>query len=324
MPMPSQWQQQQQQQQSGGGTWADLQEGNETTAQQQQQQPQMASMMNQQEGMFWSWNLNEQPQWYHMLLLCCCPCLVGPLCSDVRKQDYKRLLKTFLFWATIAEIIYFVVEISVGGVTSTSNNPSIGPPTETMRLLGAKSAYDIKARYQIFRLVTAIFMHAGFVHILMNLYVQFMIGLGFEKSWGWWKTAIIYIVTGIAGNLFSCCIKPMVISVGASGALCGIIGARLSDVAIRWSKMNQQQRISNAISVAILLFFTMIMSFTSTYVDWASHLGGLITGITIGAALFSQELDDKRYKSISIMLGVGLTCIFYLATGLSFIFAVKV
>lgn len=315
MPVPSQWQQQEQ---GSGGTWADLQDGN---------QPQQQSMMQQplqQEGMFWSWNLTSPPQWYHMVLLCCCPCFVGPPCSDVRKQDYKRMLKTFLFWATIAEIIYFIVEISYGGVTSTSVNPSIGPPTSALRKLGAKSAYDIKRRYQIFRLVTAIFMHAGFIHLFMNLYVQFMIGLGFEKGWGWWRTTIIYFVTGIAGNIFSCCVKPNAISVGASGALCGIIGARISDVALRWKKMNQQTRISNGISIAILVFFTMMMSFTSSYVDWASHLGGLITGIMIGLALFAHEFEDKRYRSISIMLGVGLTVVFYLATGLSFIFAVKV
>jgi hypothetical protein len=85
-----------------------------------------------------------------MLLLCCCPCFVGPPCSDVRKQDYKRMLKTFLFWTTIVQLIYFIVEISYGGITSTSANPSIGPPTEALWKLGAKSAYDIKKRYVLY------------------------------------------------------------------------------------------------------------------------------------------------------------------------------
>lgn len=163
MPVPPQWQS------SGGGgrytsggggggarigTFADLNEeqyGNQPGTQQQQQQtsffPSTSSsqMDAQTDGMFWSWNLQEPPKWYHMVLLCCCPCFVGPICSDVRKEDYKRMLKCFLFWVTILDIIYFIVELSVGGIAS--SNSSLGPPESTLILLGAKYGPKIKNQY---------------------------------------------------------------------------------------------------------------------------------------------------------------------------------
>jgi membrane associated rhomboid family serine protease len=167
-------------------------------------------------------------------------------------------------------------------------------------------------------------MHAGFIHLFMNLYVQFMIGLGFERRWNWWRMGIIYMVAGVGGNLLSCIAKPQGVSVGASGALIGIIGARVTDIILRWTKMPQQARISNVISLVMLLFFTMIMTFTSSYVDWASHLGGLIVGFFVGFAVFAHELDDKRFRTISLILGVSLSVIYYIATILVFALVTKV
>ena len=62
------------------------------------------------------------------------------------------MLKCFLFWVTILDIIYFIVELSVGGVTSGGANPSLGPPEKTLLLLGAKYGPKIKNEYVVVRL----------------------------------------------------------------------------------------------------------------------------------------------------------------------------
>lgn len=90
---------------------------------------------------FWSYNLEgQQPKIHHLVLeMCCCPCFVGPPCSDVRKRDYKKMLLSFSFWLTIIQvrrilfkltkcnkIIYFIVELAVGGIAPISQNTVIG------------------------------------------------------------------------------------------------------------------------------------------------------------------------------------------------------
>jgi membrane associated rhomboid family serine protease len=336
MPMPPQWQRQGASASAIGGTYADLSSDQEqqqqpsTTMpffyhyQQQQQEEGEARGFSSSDGMFWSWNLTGPPQWYHMVLLCCCPCFVGPPCSEVRKRDYKLMLQTFLFWITIVDIVYFIVELSIGGITNTEENPSIGPPNRTLILLGAKYVPKIKLQHQYWRLVVPIIMHSGFIHIIFNIYVQIMICLGFERGWGAWRTALLYIVSGIAGNLLSCCALPYTVSVGASGALMGIIGARIGDIVCRWSKMPRQLRISNGVNAGILLFFVVLMTFMAKNVDWAGHLGGLVVGFFLSFAVFSSEIEDKRIRYVAVILGTSLTFLFYLTTILVFALAVKV
>jgi hypothetical protein len=88
---------------------------------------------------FWSYNLEgQQPKWYHIVLdMFCCPCFVGPPCSNVRKGDYKRMLLSFSFWITIIQVSglfkltkwrmrSFIVELAIGGFAPVSQNSVIG------------------------------------------------------------------------------------------------------------------------------------------------------------------------------------------------------
>ena len=248
--------------------------------------------------------------------MCCCPCFVGPPCSPTRKQDYKNMLKTFCFWISIVQIIYFIVEVSVGGIDS--SNPSIGPSSSTLLLLGAKSAYKIKKEYQLWRLFTPLIMHAGFLHLFMNLFVQVMICMGYEKTWKWYRVLPIYIIAGVGGNLLSCVALPDSVSVGASGAIMGLIGAKVANIIIRWKKIPTQPKIMQCISVGFIIVITLLWSF-SDYVDYAGHLGGLMCGFIIGFACFAiTEVSDRIYKWTIFAMSVGLTFVIYLTLSLVF------
>ncbi|KAF0972278.1 hypothetical protein FDP41_009181 [Naegleria fowleri] len=272
---------------------------------------------NMNEDMFWSYNLhNIQPQWYHMCLMCCCPCFVGPPCSPVRKQDYKNMLMTFCFWISIVQLIYFIVELSVGGFDP--QNPSIGPSSLTLLKLGAKSSYYIKEKYELWRLVVPLIMHAGILHIFMNLFIQIMVCMGYEKNWRWYRVIPIYFISGIAGNLLSCVAMPASISVGASGAIMGLIGAKVSNIIVRWTRIPTQQKVMQCINVGIIIFITLLWSF-SDYIDWAGHIGGLVTGFILGFACFAvTEIQDKVYKWTIFSVSVGLTLVTLLTLSLVF------
>jgi membrane associated rhomboid family serine protease len=290
----------------------------------QQQVYQFGNTEQRQDDQFWSWNLapDEPPKWYHMFLVCFCPCLVGNPCSDVRKEDYKRLLVSFIFWISILDLIYFIVEVSIGGFVSPSQNPSLGPGSDTLYRLGAKNAYAVKVLYHIHRLLVPVIMHAGFLHLFMNLFVQLMSGLGYERNWKFYRIVPIYIISGVAGNLFSCCvISQNDVSVGASGAILGLIGAKVANILCTWSKIPPQHRISQVISVAITIAIVMLWSF-SRYIDWASHLGGLMMGFFLGLVLFANFIDNRFIRISFTLVGAFLVVTYFVV--LSTVFALVV
>ena len=87
---------------------------------------------------------------------------------------------------------------------------------------------------QIYRLVTCMFYHYGIMHILCNMYSLSNIGLAVENRYGKKKFWIAYFVTGIVGGLIACIIHNMlghnVLSAGASGAICGLLGLLIGDM----------------------------------------------------------------------------------------------
>ncbi|KAL0490303.1 rhomboid-like protease [Acrasis kona] len=276
------------------------------------------------EDQFWSYNLEpgQQPQPYHIFLLCFCPCLIGNQCSPARRGDYIRLLLSFIFWVSIVDIIYFIVTVSVGGFTSPALNPALGPDSDTLYRMGAKSAYAIKVKYEVYRLFSPIFMHAGVFHLLINLLAQLSIGLGYERCWSPLRVVPIYLISGVAGNLFSCCVIFVNdISVGASGAIMGLIGAKLSSLVCRWNKISPSDRAAQIVSVLFTILIVMLWSF-SRYIDWASHLGGLMMGVILGFLLFSNHIESKALKVITVVTSI-LAFVSFFVT-LSTVFALVV
>ncbi len=179
---------------------------------------------------FWSWNLSDSQsssmKWYHILLLFTFPMFVGHPLSKVRRGDYLRLLYTMFTWITLVQIVYFILVLIIGGgFASTQENPAVGPSNYALQTYGlAKDAYLIKYQFHVHRLVMPLFMHAGIFHILFNLIVQLSFAFAFERYWNVFRVGFIYFVSGIAGNMLSCCLLPNSLSVGASGAIYGLLG----------------------------------------------------------------------------------------------------
>jgi len=81
-------------------------------------------------------------------------------------------------------------------------------------------------RGEYWRLITAIFLHSGIVHLIFNLSTQVYIGYKLERNYGPFRIFPIYILSGIFGNLLSAIFLPNLVTVGASGAIFGFSGVR--------------------------------------------------------------------------------------------------
>ncbi len=137
---------------------------------------------------------------------------------------------------------------------------------------------------EYWRLLSAIFLHGGLTHLAFNGWALYSLGRDIESLYGpLWFTAI-YFISGLAGNIAWYVLGADVPSVGASGAIFGLIGAEVA-----YFLRNRQlfgafgrQRLGNlAVLIAINLFF----GFTVPNINNYAHLGGLVAGFLLGLVL---------------------------------------
>ncbi|KAG8092323.1 hypothetical protein GUJ93_ZPchr0012g21004 [Zizania palustris] len=116
-----------------------------------------------------------------------------------------------------------------------SENPLLGPSSATLQKLGALAWDKVVNEHQGWRLVTCIWLHAGVVHLVANMLSLVLIGLRLEQQFGYMRIGIIYLVSGVGGSVLSSLFIRNSISVGASGALFGLLGAMLSELFTNWT-----------------------------------------------------------------------------------------
>ncbi len=139
---------------------------------------------------------------------------------------------------------------------------------------------------EVYRLITCAFLHIGFLHILLNMYVLFVVGPQIESFYGKIKFIIIYLVSAIVGSLFSCTLSDYV-SAGASGAIFGLLGSLL------YFGYYYRVYLGNVLKSQIIpmIVINLGIGFIIEGVDIWAHIGGLIGGILISMAL------GVKYKS---------------------------
>lgn len=209
------------------------------------------------------------------------------------------------------------------GIAPMNINPMFGPYPDALSYWGGKNAVLIIDDGEYWRLVTPIFLHAGLIHLFCNVSVQMETGAFFEREWGSATWLIVYLVSALGSSILSCVSMPDSVSVGSSGAVMGLFGAKLSEVFCRAceSRRTRQDEIAYEVrmdqlggvlcSLAIVGLFSFI-----PYVDWAAHLGGLLAGQTVGLIIFSARIRSWCWKTVWSMAGIALTIIgFFVAIG---------
>jgi rhomboid protease GluP len=148
------------------------------------------------------------------------------------------------------------------------------------------TAPDVVASH--WRWLTAAFVHANLLHIFMNMWVLGQIGAISEKALGRGLFAATYLVTGLLGNVLSSAMAAAqgpTVSVGASGAIMGLIG-----MAATFAWRSGQRAAAKALAFNILFVLGVGLSLSARgvhLVDNAAHIGGLVAGAAIGFARVS-------------------------------------
>jgi membrane associated rhomboid family serine protease len=168
---------------------------------------------------------------------------------------------------------------------------TLGPfSTEQVISWGANYAPMVKEG-QWFRLVTSMFVHGGFAHLLPNLYGLLFAGVMLERIKGPRMMASVYFVTGIAASLASLLMHPDSASVGASGAIFGLWGFMLISLIV--ANFGRTEALLPVANFAIFIGLSLVVGLKKPHIDNAAHLAGLVVGLLLGA-VFGQKRKKRR------------------------------
>lgn len=170
---------------------------------------------------------------------------------------------------SLAQTIVLTIMMSKCGVAPLSINPMVGPYPDALSDWGGKNAVNILDDGEWWRLITPIMLHAGVIHLLCNVAVQLETGAFFEREWGSLKWLIVYLSSAVGSSVLSVIFMPDAISVGSSGAVMGLFGAKLSEVICRYCEPDRtdQERVGHQVrreqcaGVMCSVFIVMLFSF---------------------------------------------------------------
>ena len=163
--------------------------------------------------------------------------------------------------------------------------------TQTIYEFGAMHGRSIQYfPSQIWRLVSAIFVHIGLEHFVMNMITLYFIGRQAEDIFGSWNFLFLYLMSGILGNAFVFFFTPSAVAAGASTSLFGIFGAIIT---LRYAVRNPYiQQLGQ--SYLILLVMNLVLSLTPG-ISLAGHLGGAVGG-ALCAVIFPVHGEQRAYQ----------------------------
>ena len=206
--------------------------------------------------------------------------------DQMRYTVFFLTINVFLFLLTLAASM-----MRMGG----EMNPSFlfgGIDGYTLVRFGAKYGLLIDAG-EWWRLVTPIFLHGSLLHLGMNSWVLYDLGPTVESLYGRQRSLVLYVLTGIGGNLLSYWWSPNALSIGASGAILGLVGAMITYGYRNRGRLGESVR-NMYVRWAI---YVLIFGFLVPFVDNAAHIGGLLAGMAFGYIV--SDLPSMTSSSIT-------------------------
>jgi len=157
------------------------------------------------------------------------------------------------------------------------------------------------AQGEWYRLITAAFLHNGLPHLALNMIALWLFGPQLEAILGRWRFLTLYLLSALGGSVASYLFNPATQqSVGASGAIFGLLGATL----VVANRLRFEAR-----AIAILIALNLVIGFVVSGIDWKAHIGGLITGAVVAAAFVYAPKARRAEVQVAACLVVLATIV---------------
>jgi membrane associated rhomboid family serine protease len=229
------------------------------------------------------------------------PTPVGMRCPECSRQKTKvRTAKTL---TGDPQLTYVLIAINViAFVATTMSGGGFSGRAGSVYADGALFGPAVDAG-DWWRIITAGFLHAGLLHLAFNMYFLYFIGTLLEPAIGKLRFALLYFVSLIGGSFGALLLSPDVVTVGASGAVFGLMGAAI--LAMRARGIDPMQS-----GLGITLALNLGITFLIPGISIGGHIGGLIAGGIAGYLIF--EVGERRrgwatpVLAVCVVLGVAL------------------
>lgn len=230
---------------------------------------------------------------------------VGVICPECMKADRKNRTpaqkKANRRWggggaATIARSGRPVVTYVLLAVTSFIGLLQLipglyGPITNTLLF---NSIFLDPRLFEPWRLLTALFVHGGFIHLALNMLGLWMLGQTLEPMLGRARYLALYLISGLGGSVGVALIAPGTSTIGASGAIFGLMAALL---------IIGRHIGANVTGILVILGINFFYGFFVSGIAWQAHLGGLLVGALVAFIYTRTRRRDQRVWQI-VLLGV--------------------
>lgn len=221
---------------------------------------------------------------------------------EAAKAPQRLIVTPILIGLNVAVFVAMVAS----GVSLTS--PDIG----ALMKFGANNGVAVVVNHEWWRPFTAMFVHVGGLHLLVNMYSLWQVGAFVERLLGRTMLAAVYVLTGLAASFASIMWNPIGISAGASGAIFGLFGI-ITGFTIRARHALPPTTLSALrSSIVTTLGFNLLFVATMPFLDHAAHAGGFAAGVLAGVVATSSALESDlkrpRWSSLLVVLAtvVGL------------------
>lgn len=178
---------------------------------------------------------------------------------------------TNVTWFLLGVIVLVWLIIWVGG---DSTNPQV------LLKFGAMYA-PLIANGEYWRLFTAMFLHIGVLHLVLNGVGLFIFGRQVEQIYGSVRFTIIYVLAGLSGSVLSFLLSGIAVGAGASGAIFGVLAALAAFLVARRDVLGDYGRQSLTV-LMILVAFNLVFGFIQPGIDNWAHMGGFVGGFALG------------------------------------------
>ena len=162
------------------------------------------------------------------------------------------------------------------------------------------------ANGETWRFITAIFLHAGWSHLIGNLVVIYHFGRGLEPLFGGGWLIALFVYTGLAGSVMSAVFSGASMSIGASGGALGLCGVFTAVFLFRKHRLTLRSRATFFFWFIIVMALAVYNGITSPVIDNYAHVGGFLMGFGFGS--FLPFRDDHREKWGGLWWGLGAAC----------------
>jgi membrane associated rhomboid family serine protease len=212
------------------------------------------------------------------------PTPVGMRCPECSKQTTQvrtlRSLNSTTTNVTIGLIIVNAILFLASGRFALGSGGGASQLYLNLGLFGPSVADG-----EVWRLVTSGFLHSGLLHVGFNMYLLYMLGQMLEPELGPRRFALLYVTALLAGSAGALALEPEALTVGASGAVFGLMGAAFVELRSRGVDPFQT-------FIGPLILLNLVISFVIPNISIGGHIGGLIGGAIAGLVLIG--LDRRR------------------------------